>query len=84
MQNEALCGNSGGARSEDNWVRVAKIKVCENKIPTDNIIAALSHYGEILSDIVEDIFKVDEDSEGTNVTGIYWVNMRLETHIPSR
>ena len=46
------------------------------------ILSWLSLYGEVLSDVVEDVFEDSEDSEGTNATGIYSVKMKLTTDIP--
>ena len=42
----------------------------------------LSLYGEILTDLVEDVFEDSEDSEGENTTGIYSVKMKLHSNIP--
>ena len=46
------------------------------------IVSILDQCGEILSLLVEDMFDDEEDSEGTNATGIFSVKMRLGRHIP--
>ena len=75
-------GNSEESNRSDDWTRIVKIEGCDYKVKPEVIIGALSHYGEILTDLVEDVFEDEEDSEGTNATGIYSIKMRLEKHIP--
>ena len=43
------------------------------------IITMIEQYGEILSELVEDVFEDEEDSDGT---GIYSVKIHLSRHIP--
>jgi hypothetical protein len=46
------------------------------------ILEWLGLYGEVISDLVEDVFEDSEDSESDNTTGIYSVKMRLNQNIP--
>ena len=75
-------GSSEESNRSDDWTRIVKIEGCDYKVKPEVILGALSHYGEILTDMVEDTFEDEEDSEGTNATGIYSIKMRLEKHIP--
>ena len=52
----------------------------------DSLIAFLGHYGELLTDIIEEHFDDkgtgDPETEGTNQTGTYIAKVRLERDIP--
>ncbi len=76
---------SGGDETpsfSDEWTRVVKIEGCDYRVSGDVILEWLGHYGEVLSELVEDVFEDSEDSEGDNATGIYSVRMRLSRNIP--
>ncbi len=66
----------------DEWTRIVKIEGCDYRVSGETILEWLGHYGEILSDLVEDVFEDSEDSEGDNATGIYSVKMKLYSNIP--
>ena len=61
---------------------VIHIEGCEYRIPEQTIIDALSNWGEIVSNIREEVFEDPHDSEGTNRTGNYSVRMVLREKIP--
>jgi len=61
---------------------VVKIEGCDYRVSKEMILSWLGLYGEVLSDVVEDVFEDSEDSEGTNATGIYSVKMKLSDDIP--
>jgi hypothetical protein len=67
---------------QENWVRIVKIEGCEYQVSEIQIKAWLSHYGELLSPIVEDCFEDSDIEEGVNAMGIYSVKMRLKMEIP--
>ena len=77
-----VTGGEATASYSEDWTRVVKIEGCDYRVPEELILAWLRQYGEILSDLVEDVFEDNEDSEGTNATGIYSVKMKLFHNIP--
>ena len=54
-------GSSEESNKSDDWTRIVKIEGCDYKVKPEVIIGALSHYGEILTDLVEDVFEDEED-----------------------
>ena len=58
------------------------IEGCEYRIPELLLIEALSQWGELMSGIREEVFEDPHDSEGTNRTGTYTVQMRITKPIP--
>ena len=77
-----VSGDEASASYSDEWTRVVKIEGCDYKISEDMILSWLTPYGDIKSELVEDVFEDSEDSEGTNATGVYSVKMRLTSDIP--
>jgi hypothetical protein len=61
---------------------VVKIEGCDYRVPMETIIKWLNLYGEVKSELVEDVFEDGEDSEGENATGIYSVKVKLNRNIP--
>ena len=59
--------------SED-WTRMVKIEGCDYKITEEMLLSWLAEYGEIESELVEDVFDDSEDSEGENATGTYSID----------
>ena len=70
----------------DEGVRVIKIEGCDYKIPEEVILEFLSHYGEVQSEVMEDLFDdggiLDSETHGTNRSGIYSVKIKLVKDIP--
>jgi hypothetical protein len=62
--------------------RIVKIEGCDYRVSDEMILEWLGMYGEVFSELVEDVFEGDEDSEGDHTTGIYSVKMRLNCNIP--
>ena len=77
-----VTGGEATASYSEDWTRVVKIEGCDYRVSKEMILSWLSFYGEVLSDLVEDVFEDSEDSEGTNATGIYSVKMKLTDSIP--
>ena len=77
-----VTGGEATSSYSDNWTRVIKIEGCDYRVPENMILAWLRQYGEVLSELVEDVFEDNEDYEGTNATGIYSVKMKLFHNIP--
>lgn len=77
-----VTGDDATASYSENWTRVVKIEGCDYRVPIDTILRWLENYGEVVSELVEDVFEDEEDSEGTNATGIYAVKMKLTNSIP--
>ena len=75
-------GGEASASYSDEWTRVVKVEGCDYRVSKDMILEWLEMYGEVLTDLVEDVFEDDEDSEGDNSTGIYSVKMKLKRNIP--
>jgi hypothetical protein len=59
---------------------------CNYKIQEEIIFEFLSHYGEVLSEVMEDLFDdgsvLDSEMYGTNRSGIYSVKIKLAKDIP--
>ena len=72
--------------SIDEGIRILKIDGCDYKIPEGVLIQFLSSYGEIMSEILEDLFEdgicPESTSGGLNRTGIYSVKIKLKRDIP--
>ena len=72
--------------SIDEGIRIFKIDGCDYKIPEEILIQFLSSYGEIMSEILEDLFEdgicPESTSGGLNRTGIYSVKIKLKRDIP--
>ena len=77
-----VTGGEATASYSEDWRRVVKIEGCDYRVSKEMILSWLGLYGEVLSDVVEDVFEDSEDSEGTNATGIYSVKMKLSDDIP--
>ena len=45
------------------------------------LLSCLAEYGEVQSELVEDVFVDSEDSEGENATGTYSIKIKLKTLI---
>ena len=61
---------------------IVKIEGCDYQVPEDQIIMWLSHYGEVKSELEEDLFKDTNETGGNNRTGNYSIMMLLEHKIP--
>ena len=59
-----------------------KIEGCEWKVPEEQITAWLGHFGTMESELEEDFFVDNTETEATNRTGNYSVLMKLETNMP--
>ena len=76
---------SGGEASvpySEDWTRVVKVEGCDYRIGESTITDFLGNYGEVVSELVEDVFEDEEDSEGANATGIYSVKVKMNSSIP--
>ena len=67
---------------KDDQKTLLKIEGCEWKITEDQIIAWLSHYGTVESNLEEDFFTDSKETEALNRTGNYSVLMKLDSSIP--
>ena len=72
---------------QENWMRVVKIEGTDYQVTTDQMLAWLGLYGDILSPIIEDCFEDPDDEgedgeDGVNATGTFSVKMRLKKEIP--
>ena len=61
---------------------IVKIEGCDYQVPEEQILTWLSHYGEIKSELEEDLFKDSNETQGNNRTGNYSIMMVLEHKIP--
>ena len=77
-----VTGDKATATYSEEWTRVVKIEGCDYKISEEMILSWLGTYGEVQSELVEDVFEDSDDSEGTNATGIYSVRVKLNCDIP--
>jgi hypothetical protein len=81
---------SAGPKENDLYVddgtRLVKIKGCEYRVPREVLMAYLSHFGQVVSEIMEEVFEVDlgpeECDDGTNRTGDYTVKIKLTKDLP--
>ena len=62
--------------------KVVKIEGCEYRVPKEEILRWLAHYGQVTSELEEDCFREETPSMGTNRTGNYTVMMKLDRPIP--
>ena len=58
------------------------IEGCEYRVPEKTIVEALSNWGELATDLKEELFHDPHDSEGTNRTSNYSVMMKINGNIP--
>jgi hypothetical protein len=75
-------GGEASVPYSEDWTRVVKIEGCDYMVESKTLIDFLGNYGEVTSDLVEDVFEDEENSEGDNATGIYSVKMKLNKAIP--
>jgi hypothetical protein len=61
------------ASYSENWTRVVKAEGCVNRVPVDMILKWQGKYGEVMSELLEDVLKNGKISKGNNTTGIYAV-----------
>ena len=70
----------------DDGTRIIKIEGCDYRIPEDTLVEFLEFFGELKSEILEDLFDdggvPDSESFGTNRTGRYSVKIKLNKDIP--
>ena len=66
----------------DDGTTVIKIEGCDYLVPEEQIMTWLSHYGEAVSGLEEDVFKDDQQTGGNNRTGNYSIRMKLEHKMP--
>ena len=70
----------------DDGTRLVKIEGCEYRVPRDVLMEYLSHFGQVVSEILEEVFEVDhgheECDDGTNRTGDYTVKIKLTKDLP--
>jgi hypothetical protein len=66
----------------DDERTVVKLEGCDYQVPEEQILTWLSHYGEIKSELEEDLFKDTNLTGGNNRTGNYSIMMILEHKIP--
>jgi hypothetical protein len=79
--------DSGQSRQElDEGIREIKIEGCDYIIPEKALLGVLSHYGDILSEVMEDLFddggELHLESNGSNRSGVYSVKIKLKKDIP--
>ena len=59
----------------DDGTREIKILGCEYRVPEQDLIDVINYYGQLQSDIVEELFEDggtgNPDTDGTNRTGTY-------------
>ena len=67
---------------QDNGEKVVKIEGCEYRLTEEEILAWLSLYGEVTSELKEDCFRDANQKTGNNRTGNYSITMKLEKNIP--
>ena len=71
---------------QDDGTRMVKIEGCEYRVPKSALVELMTVYGEVLSDVSEILFKDGMDPNsveaGTNRSGIYAVQVKLNKPIP--
>ena len=77
-----VTGSDATPSYSDEWTRIVKVEGCDYRVSKEMILQWLGLYGEVLSDLVEDVFDDSEDSEADNTTGIYSVKMKMRCNIP--
>ena len=77
---------SGSEHTFDDGTREVRIFGCEYRVTKQSLEVLLNHYGELLTDIVEELFDDgglgEPENQGTNRTGTYVAKVRLHTEIP--
>jgi hypothetical protein len=73
-----------GEAYEDTGLRYVKVEGCEYRVEKEQIIAWLSSFGEIKSELTEDVYEGSDDSENDMPlgNGIYSVRMKIEKDMP--
>jgi hypothetical protein len=73
-----------GQAYEDTGLRYVKVEGCECRVKKEQIIAWLSSFGEIKSELTEDVYEESDDSENDMPlgNGIYSVRMKIERDMP--
>jgi hypothetical protein len=73
-----------GETYEDSGLRYVKVEGCEYRVEKEQIISWLSNFGEIKSELTEDVHKESDDSENDMLlgNGIYSVRMKIEKDLP--
>ena len=64
----------------DDGSRLVKIEGCDYRVPKEVLVEFLAHYGQVLSDVREEVF--NDGLDGTNRTGIYSVMVKLHKELP--
>ena len=65
----------------DDGTRSITIEGCDYRVPKETLVRFLTCYGEVLTDVLELVFN-DGDTGGSNRTGSYSVNVRLNQELP--
>lgn len=63
-------------------VTMVSIEGCDYRVKKEDIEAGLSHWGVLVSELKETTFEDPHDTEGTNRTGIYCIQMKMSKRIP--
>ena len=73
-----------GEAYEDTGLRYVKVEGCEYRVGKEQIIAWLSNFGEIKSELTEDVYEESDDSENDMPlgNGIYSVRMKIARDMP--
>jgi hypothetical protein len=73
-----------GEAYEDTGLRYVKVEGCKYRVEKEQIIAWLSSFGEIKSELTEDVYEESDDSENDMPlgNGIYSVRMKIERDMP--
>ena len=73
-----------GEAYEDTGLRYVKVEGCEYRVEKEQIIAWLSNFGEIKSELTEDVYEESDDSDNDMPlgNGIYSVRMKIEKDMP--
>jgi hypothetical protein len=73
-----------GEAYEDTGLRYVKVEGCEYRVEKEQIIAWLSNFGEIKSELTEDVYEESDDSENDMPlgNGIYSVRMKIARDMP--
>ena len=61
---------------------MVKLSGCEYKLTGERLKEALEHWGELTTEIKEEVFVDPHDKDGTNRTGVYVVRMRMDNELP--
>jgi hypothetical protein len=73
-----------GEAYEDTGLRYVKVEGCEYRVEKEQIISWLSNFGEIKSELTEDVYEESDDSENDMPlgNGIYSVRMKIARDMP--